>query len=274
MRWGVRTFVSICVAFATVVVGIDSSNGIRDNQNFWHPSAQTVFISIGILTLSVIYGLFDALLERKRAKRRDEISVVVSERLFPLWYRISSSIDGDDAKEKLGVHAWFVPSWYSRISKPMIRDRIPERIRKHLWTPALWRAAQFRLEHSDQQTGIQWRRGKGAIGLCWKHTDVWHKRLDDLWGEAELNYGDWVRLEPSKRIGLNFHEYKKIRRKYGYVIAMPIYRPRGRGAPQFLGCIAVDLPRSCRHINLDNEDQRSHIVTAATQIEREIDKML
>ena len=274
MRWMIRVFVAIWVAAAGVVIAMDSSNSISGSEDGVHLDSRLVSAAIGVVFAASVYGLLDAWLERKRARRRDEISVVVSELLFPLWCQISTHINDKSASETLGVHAWLVPSWYARLSQPAVRDFIPSVIRRRLWTPPLWRAAQFRLKHADIATGIAWKRGKGAIGMCWEEVSTFYRGMADIWGPNEMTYAQWESMDTDKKIGLDFQEYRRIRRKYGQVLAVPIFRPRGRGAPQFLGCVTIDLAPPFDGVNLNSADQRSHVMATTSNIERGIDRML
>jgi hypothetical protein len=89
VRWIIRTIVSAAAFIATIVVLLDSSNVWQRSETDWHPGKHQVISAVVILALSALYGFGDAQLERLRARRRDGISVVVGEFLFPLWCRIS-----------------------------------------------------------------------------------------------------------------------------------------------------------------------------------------
>lgn len=271
MRWAIRSVIAGLAFVSTVIVLLDASNVWQRSTTDWHPGKHQVATAIVVLAFSAFYSFADALLERSRARRRDGVSVVISELLFPLWCRLSQRITNKSVRESLGVHVWLVPSWYALMAQPIIRDRIPARIRRRLWTPGLWRAAQYRQRHEKPPTGISWKRGKGAIGAAWRRVDTFYFDMSAKWGADELDQHAWDALPPSDQLGLNFHEYKKLNQKYGSVLVTPIFRPRAGSNPPFLGCVVVDLPRDTTQMNLDNPDVRNEVYTTAFNIERAID---
>ncbi len=274
MRWITRIVFSVMVGIAALVISADSSNTLSGQVGRFLTPVE-IWLAIGMIFLGSVYGVIDALLERHRAKRRHEIAEIVAELLFPLWHDLSELTDKDElaVRETLGVHAWLIPSWYALITRPRMRGCIPRSIRRRLPTPQLWRAAQYRLKHADEATRIKWRRGRGVIGKCWERVDIVYEDLTALWGPQELNYERWKGLPEDSKLGLNYQEYRKIRRKYGSVLAVPIRHPRGRGAPQFLGCITIDLAVGVRgrQLKLDSTDVKSLVWKSVWRIEQKLD---
>lgn len=271
MRWGIRVIMALVAALAGTTLAFDSSNVINNSDNLWHPSKNQVVAAIIALAISSMYSIVDGLVERRRARRRNDIAVIVAEYLFPLWSSISRRLTSAAARDALGVHAWIVPNWYARAGLPFIRSAIPECVRKRLWTPPLWRAAQYRLNHQARSTGIEWRRDVGAIGACWRAADTYYLDLTAKWGATPKTYAEWSALPKRDQMRLSFQQYQKAYTKYGQVLAVPIFRPGNTGAPQFLGCITVDLPPNMSGTNLNGPEVRSLMFPVARNVELAID---
>lgn len=276
MRATVRSVVAAATFGATLVVLLDSSNVWQRSDTEWHPGRYQVLAAVIVLALSSVYTLIDAQLERFWRNRRDSISLVAAEKMFPLWCGVADSFRHRAVRETLGVHVWLVPPWYAIAAHARVRDLIPAFIRKRLWSPQLWRAVQYRRRHKELATGISWRKGKGAIGLCWKTAATFHFDAVATWGAAQLSASDWHQLSESDRLGLSYHEYTKVRLKYGRVLAVPVFRPGGSSKPQFIGCIVVDVPPENLNSGpeLNSLSIKNEIYAASSVLASSIDKRI
>jgi hypothetical protein len=243
LRWLLKAIVTVCNVLAVAVIALDASNALDHTTSFFKPTPKEVVVAIGAVALAAIYGLIDAWLERRISKRLGHIAMAVSELLFPLWNEIAlklvpttESPDPLPTRESLGVSAWLVPRWYTVFTKSM-----PKFLCAILYAPPVWRAAQFRLKHLDDPTGIRWRRNRGIIGRCWKsgHSEPFNLATD--WPQINTKQ-EWGQLDKSVKMKLSYDDYRHLKAKYGSVLAVPILRTRRIGAPSFLGCITIDLP--------------------------------
>lgn len=99
-----------------------------------------------------------------------------------------------------------------------------------------------------------WRKGKGAVGRCWKTGDDVLAEIGDLAGTEE---DEFERLPPDRRFNLRWREFRRIR-QYPTVLAVPLREGRTKRR-RLGGVLSVDLRVPGRTADLEavwllNED--------------------
>jgi hypothetical protein len=239
MRWLIRFITALATAVCGAIIAFDSSS--LHDQGWWRPSATLVFWSIVVVGLCVIWQFIDAEIERRRVRRRTEMSNEINRIMFPIWYKIRTVTNDRPYQERIGVHVWMVPSWHWNLVPERVRTLVPEGWRAKLPVPRMWRACDLRLK-KDQHGGtdIRWKRDIGAIGRCWRERERQYLVMQDAWGAKPLSESEWDDLPKSDRLGLTFQQYRRVRDKYHSVLVVPIYKQHGVPGSRFIGCVVVD----------------------------------
>jgi hypothetical protein len=88
------------------------------------------------------------------------------------------------------------------------------------------------------ESGVTWRRGRGALGICWRTEtqDVWD--LEDLQSRAPTRQAFCVSLTPDERMGLTWSEFSNTKH-YTAVWVQPIFK--SGGGSRITGCLSVDI---------------------------------
>ena len=277
-RWRLRLIVAFFTALATAVVMYDSSSMGDKRQLFpWMATddyAKVIWVCIAIIGLSVIITVVDAYVERKRLRRRESISVAVSRALFPTWHLLYSRTQGRENQRWVGVHVWLVPTWHWTVVPRRIRNLCPSRIRARLWTPAMWRAASFRLKRHQTPTDIPWRRDVGTLGLAWRDRDTRFLDLTSHWATLHTA-SQWAALPDVDRMGLTHYQYQRLRQKYATVIAVPIFRTDSDASdPEFLGCVVADTGAGTSGLDLNTSHTRGILETAASAVSHAVARVM
>lgn len=258
MRWFIRFAVATAMAFATVVVTFDASS-LRGRA--WlglRPGDGLVATSIVLLSLGVFYQYWDANLERKRVRRRASLAYEINKLVFPIWHEVQSIGVDDKTRAHIGIHVWMVPTWHWTRIPDGLRRVTPKKIRDRLPTPALWRAAQFRLQDEHAPTDIRWRRDIGVIGRCWRDRHVQSWVMSDLWDADLYTESAWQQLSKTERLYLTYEQYTRIFEKYHSVLVWPIYKELETPGSRFIGCVVVDTNVKYP-ADLDQDEVRSSI---------------
>ncbi len=273
-RWRARLLSAVAIFVATAYLAIDSSSLASKPKFLGRTTTTEVVLAAVVVGLSASWGVVDALLERRYLTHRDHIARQVSEISFALWYLTSRSMRTDRLRERFGVHVWLVPQWHWTLVPRRIRRLTPRTWRRKLWTPYMWRAAEYRMDrHNHQGTGIQWKRGTGAIGMCWSTRDRFSFDLHANWGPGELTEARWNLLSPELQLNLRYDQAKSLQAKYRRVVAVPIFRKdHGYPDPEFIGCVVIDTPAGEADLNIAAARFRGLAVSAAAAIAEKIDR--
>ena len=249
MRWMVRLAAAVTTAFAGFIISIDSSS--LERRGWWNPKPDLVFASMILLAAAVVWQVIDAEIERRRVRRRTELTNEINKLMFPVWYKIQATAPDQSTRERIGVHVWMVPTWHWHLVPEFVRNLTPESVRSRIPTPHMWRACNYRLEEDQHDgTDIRWTRDIGAIGLCWRERKRQYFELPLVWGADELDELQWSGLQESAKMGLNYNQYKRVRLKYYSVLVVPIFKETKQPGSRFIGCVVVDS-LSSNPINLN-----------------------
>lgn len=91
-------------------------------------------------------------------------------------------------------------------------------------------------------SGITWRPGVGVVGQCVERGEDVVENLA-LLDEQLANVGEdeWKTLPTDVTYGLSYEEHRKVRGKYGVVLATPMIKETPYGS-RVIGCVAIDAP--------------------------------
>lgn len=268
MRWLIRLVTAVATAICGAILAFDSSS--LSDEGWRQPPERLVAWSIVVVALCVIWQFIDAEIERRRVRRRTELSNEIIRIMFPIWYKICAVTNDRSSRERIGVHVWMVPTWHWNLVPEWVRILVPESWRAMFPAPRMWRACDLRLK-KDQHGGtdIRWKRDIGAIGRCWRERERQYIVMSELWGQDLLSTAAWANLPASSRLGLTFPQYKRVRDKYHSVLVVPIFKTHGVPDSRFIGCVVVDSLAS-HPVDLDVKEPRSLAHKAAERISNRI----
>lgn len=194
---------------------------------------------------------------------------------------IETSTGPDITYENIGFNCWVVPAWYRRGVPLGFRRRaerlLPPSFFKWLCKrrPSLRRVKSFRLTSGFGQAAIEWTYGKGALGMCWAAPEdeviavpcyEWYHQYVTVEGAKRainLSKDSYYDEVPRRvRAGLTYEDFCAIAGKYGAVLVAPMKDRRG----DFLGCVTADVPWGDYRTELDRQDCRDALVSAANWI--------
>jgi hypothetical protein len=214
----------------------------------WQPDQPIrlgLVFAIGVVAfLSSAYMAVAEYRSRRSESAREKVSFVLRALAFDL-----QDAAGLDVRD-LGVSAY-----------ELRRRRLPP------WSPVLVRRHRERATASTTAGGVRWRPGKGVVGRCvaeGQEVCVDLAALDRRL--SSVGQSGWSTLDPDDRLGLSWRDYRRVRGKYGVVLAAPIIDD-SRSPAQVVGCVVVDAPAGTRDRML-REHVHERVSTAASAILR------
>lgn len=269
---------SVLCATALVLVDIDAID---------LPTWVAVVLAL-VTGLAAFGNTLQALVVDRRMERLLAISDDSQDAFAVALGVIDSATSEDVTYGDIGFNCWVVPAWY--------RHGVPLRLRRRAeavlpptlygWLgkrrPALRRVKTFRLTSGFGHSGIEWRYGKGALGMCWASPEdevivvpcyEWYRHYVTVEGSKRRVRWSKERYyeEVPRRIraGLSYEEFCAIAGKYGVVLVAPMKDQRG----DFLGCVTADLPWGDNRSELDQQECRDALVSAANWIAHSVQRM-
>lgn len=134
---------------------------------------------------------------------------------------------------------------------------------------ALEGAGQLQRLHRRLRVGVKqiprstvwWSKDKGVVGHCWETEATVRQNLSSL----NRDYGTcseaaWNALPSGRKMGMSYSDWRKTRRKYDMVIAVPIHDD-----DRFLGCVALTGPTH-NSTWIEQPDVEQALVAAAATI--------
>jgi hypothetical protein len=100
----------------------------------------------------------------------------------------------------------------------------------------LERRAQFVLKRR-RASPVTWRKGKGAMGICWKRNSAVVADVEELEGRCPTR-AEFCALPRDGRWGLTWEEFRETRH-YRAILSIPL-RGGPQGAPRLRGVLSVD----------------------------------
>jgi hypothetical protein len=178
-----------------------------------HYGAWTLIVTGGLATC----GYFLVAFGYNRRLKTEESEAALYKTCRSLA-RVVAQATGID-QDRVGVHVWAVAG-------PPVLTHLVRRV-KYLSVVV-----------ERPESGVTWRRGRGALGICWieREQKVWD--LDDLQRRA-TSKGDFCEaLSSYERMGLRWSDFQNAKH-FTAVWVQPIFKPR-RGN-RVAGCLSVDI---------------------------------
>ena len=258
-RTGVAIAWRVLLALAGFVVTVMLTG---DENKVFDLSRKTLFYgSVTVAALTFVDGVLGTI-RLAREPGKSAAQTRVQKALVALLVQISET--NSVGIQHLGASVF----------KPQIRF-IPWRW--HLKRPArvLVRVMRFRLDDHPQPTPVTWRKGKGAVGSCWKtaravHRD-WHEQARD-WSAPELTQDTFDQvMRPDLRDNFEYSEYVAIAAKYSEVLAVPVLSAGG----DVVGVISIDVAARAGVTNtiLGASDTEAQADAAATLVQDDLDRL-
>ena len=128
---------------------------------------------------------------------------------------------------------------------------VERRLSKWLWREMHISAGRVRMS-PEALPDVQWLKGKGVIGQCWK--DGIEKSIDLVTHFAPyqgISANDWALLDEKIRLGMTYEDFAATRDVYTFVSVAPI-KDRNK---QYLGCVSFDTRRAKHDPTLTSDQQ-------------------
>jgi len=142
----------------------------------------------------------------------------------------------------------------------------------HVWTLRgpkgfrhLERRAQFVLKRR-RQSSVTWRKGKGAMGLCWKRNASVIADVEEMERQHPTK-ASFCRQRRDDRLGLTWEELQEARH-YRAILAIPL-RTGPAAARRFRGVLSVDVQVDGRTSELRTllaENQFSNVLSVCEDV--------
>ncbi|WP_432536763.1 hypothetical protein [Kineococcus arenarius] len=207
---------AVLAAAAAILLGLQRAG-------LWSTSTAVVGALVVLSALLAVVATTVQAVVRWRAERRAAHRDVLDDLLHAvLWGVVDAT--GLDARE-LAVAAY--------------------RLHRSAWPgrPArLLRLHRVRAGRRPAASGTRWAPGKGVIGRCVADGEV--VAVDLAAAEAtvgDVDAAEWQRLPAAARQGLTLVEHRRLRGKYGAVVAVPLVDDTGP-VSAVVGCLALDGP--------------------------------
>ncbi|NAZ87103.1 hypothetical protein, partial [Kineococcus indalonis] len=215
-----RLVVDVSLAVLAAVVGALLA---LERAGLWAAPREVVGALIALTAVLAVATTAAQAVARWRAGRRAAHREVLDDLLHAvLWSAVDAT--GLDARD-LAVAAY-------RLHRPAWPGRPARLLRLH----------RVRAGRRPVASGTAWAPGKGVIGRAAADGEVVAvdvAALDAVAGEVDA--AGWQRLPAGVRQGLTFEEHRRLRGKYGAVVAVPLVDDSGP-VSAVVGCLALDGP--------------------------------
>jgi hypothetical protein len=229
LLWG------LLVAAATAAVLL---SGAKIPRGFWEENRGLFYGGVAILAITALLEVVRPGLQDRRLALERRVREVLKAALLDIVE--STGLDW----RRLGVHAFLV-----------------RRTWRHPFRGVLRRVGRERLSSSPPASGIEWTRGKGALGRCWAEMRDVGVNLEVEWGSLRgSSRKDWEEASDEVKYGMSFEEFQRVR-DYGAIVVTPILDSR----EGFRGCVSVDAPGDVYEV-LWSRDVREILQDAAQTI--------
>jgi len=207
-----------------MLVGMIFAVGMLSKQVGWPPELWQRYgtqLSLGLFALGLPaqVGLMWRSFQYIRLKREQAQLRIINELCNLLLVQFATALPAIPALA-LGVNVWVVKGAFGW-----------KRLRK---------ATSFRMFRANE-SAIEWTRGKGAIGRCWKSETDRFFDLREL-NEAAVSAGDtaYGGLPEELTLGLSWEEWQKTRQ----FNAIYTWALREERKGKFVGCLSLDCTYS------------------------------
>ena len=215
-----RLVVDVSLAVLAAVVG--ALLGL-ERTGLWGAPPAVVGALIALTAVLAVATTAAHALARWRASRRAAHRDVLDDLLHAvLWSAVDAT--GLDARDlAVALYRLHRPAWPGRPAR-------------------LLRLHRVRAGRRPAASGTAWAPGKGVVGRCVAEGEVVAVDVAALDAAAgEVDAAGWQRLPAGVRQGLTFEEHRRLRGKYGAVVAVPLVDDSGP-VSAVVGCLVLDGP--------------------------------
>jgi hypothetical protein len=237
---------ALIVKTALAVVSIGAGAGLSlQGAGVWHSTRrQTISLVVIVAVIALGSSITSAVSEHKRSKaaeQRQRIAYILRAAAYAV-----ADLTAIDVRE-LGLSAFVVERKWQRIGPRVLR-----------------RLHRERASFSPPPTAIEWRPGRGVIGLC-------VARERDFGRDVGADYQRWenctqeqwaTQVPEDVKMGLTFEQFNLIKGKYGSCVATPMVT---ENPVKVIGCVAIDGPLES-YDRLWQDDVRALLQGAAVGI--------
>jgi hypothetical protein len=232
------------VALAAASIGAGAGLSLRAT-GIWHATRrQTISLVVIVAVIALWSSITSAVSEYRRVKAAEQ-QQRVTYILRAAAYTIAD-VTGI-AVRQVGLSAYVIERKWHWIGPKVLR-------RLHRERAAFW----------PPPTAIEWRPGKGVIGLCVaRERDFGRDVGADYSRWRDCTEAQWITDVPEDvKMGLNFEEFNLIKGKYGACVATPMVN---LDPVKVVGCVAIDGPLES-YDRLWQDDVRALLQGAAVGI--------
>jgi hypothetical protein len=236
------------IAWAIVAAGATGIAfwvGAKPGASFWQSHSWLLYAAGAVLAVNVFLpAVAKAWLEAfppTAMLRNRQLQKVVNAGFLELWKLTKENTKESGLPEidikYLGLHAY-------RIRRRFCRRAMLERVAD----------LRFRI---PSPTGITWVKGKGVIGMCWKHEQFAIGDTKKVYEQAKAISADgWAKADEKITFGLTRRQFERTK-DYGVVAAQPMFD--WKNARSIVGCVAITAP-SGSEAQLDSKSVKELLV--------------
>ncbi|WP_432488175.1 hypothetical protein [Kineococcus sp. SYSU DK018] len=218
-----RLVVDVGLAVLAAVVG--ALLGLQ-RAGLWDTTPGVVGVLVVLTAVLAVVSTAAQAVGRWRAARRAAHRDVLDDLLHAVLWGVVDATGLDPRELAVAVHRLHRPVWPGRPAR-------------------LLRLHRVRAGRRPAASGTTWAPGKGVLGRCVAEGEV--VAVDVAAADAALGDVDaagWQRLPAEARQGLTFAEHRRLRGKYGTVVAVPLVDDAGP-VSAVVGCLVLDGPAGC-----------------------------
>lgn len=243
--WGVPQLFYFRLLLAAIAIAATAAIVLID-VGVWRAAPEGLIV-VAAVTVGLLAGSEEAAkaIAMKKEKGEDTFTRNVYTALGAALVNVSSATGL--GCEQLGLSCFLVPTWFRRVfpyrlRKFAVRWLLPRWLAEPVANraaPALRRVVRLRLSGYPAESAIEWTRGKGVVGKCWRNRHDVEVNSYQLYKDLlTCSREEWDNLHSNITLGLDYNEFKRIRGKYGAVVVSPIIFDDH----EFVGCITLDTP--------------------------------
>lgn len=253
-------------AFATTLLALQSALPEGDSRWYSKPPA-TIVAAILVGVATAVQAWHARQIKVRHGLTREEMAETILRRLS---FDLAESPIITVPIQFHSFQAWAVSPIYRKIFsfrlRRSLRKYLLPKARKHIPRARLTRLARVRMR-DNANDGIQWGKGKGAIGRCVETSASPHPKLYDLtelWRaiSSDISAEAWNDLASNVRLGLEVDEFKKVRQRYSAIMVCPVIGDDGDS----LGCVSIEIPWDKTEPGLGHQSIANLVAGAAQQL--------
>ncbi|WP_337063018.1 hypothetical protein [Kineococcus sp. G2] len=210
------------VGLAVLAAGAGAALGL-ERAGVWDGGRGAVAALVVLTAVLAVVTTAVQAVGRWRAGRRAAHRDVLDDLLHAVLWSVVDATGLDPRELAVAAYRLHRPAWPGRAAR-------------------LLRLHRVRAGRRPAASGTVWAPGKGVVGRCVAEGEV--VAVDVAAADAavgEVDASGWPDLPPEARQGLTFEEHRRLRGKYGAVVAVPLVDDSGP-VSAVVGCLALDGP--------------------------------